>query len=78
MYEKSAPTLPKFGIVCRDSAAAEGRSPSGCRRSRGRGRTGTDVMIFKDFRQKNLAKKLAFFTQNKDKLFKKLSITFVY
>jgi hypothetical protein len=39
---------------------------------------GTDVMIFKIFSPKNLAKKLAFLTQNKDKLCKILIITLVF
>jgi hypothetical protein len=39
---------------------------------------GTDVMIFKIFSPKNLAKKLAFLTQNKAKLCKILIITLVF
>jgi hypothetical protein len=38
---------------------------------------GTDVMIFKIFSPKISAKKLAFLTQNKAKLFKKMIITLV-
>jgi hypothetical protein len=40
--------------------------------------SGTDVMIFKIFSPKNLAKKLAFLTQNKAKLYKNLSKTLVF
>jgi hypothetical protein len=40
--------------------------------------TGTDVMIFKIFSPKNVAKKLAFFAQNKAKLCKILIITLVF
>jgi hypothetical protein len=40
--------------------------------------TGTDVMILKIFLPKNSAKKLAFLTQNKAKLFKILIIILVF
>jgi hypothetical protein len=40
--------------------------------------SGTDVMIFKIFLQKNSVKKLAFLTPNKAKLFKNLIITLVF
>jgi hypothetical protein len=39
---------------------------------------GTNVMIFKIFSPKNFAKKLAFLTQNKAKLYKNLIITLVF
>jgi hypothetical protein len=42
------------------------------------GLPGTDVMIFKIFSPKNLAKKLAFFAQNKAKLCKNWIITLVF
>jgi hypothetical protein len=41
-------------------------------------RSGTDVMIFKIFSPKNIAKKLAFLTQNKAKLCKILIIKLVF
>jgi hypothetical protein len=41
-------------------------------------KTGTDVIIFKIFSPKNLAKKLAFLTHNKAKLCKNLIITLGY
>jgi hypothetical protein len=39
---------------------------------------GTDVVIFLIFSPKNFAKKLAFFAQNKAKLFKIVIITLVF
>jgi hypothetical protein len=39
---------------------------------------GTDVMIFKIFSPKNSAKKSAFLTQNKAKLYKNFIITLVF
>jgi hypothetical protein len=41
-------------------------------------RPGTDVVIFKIFSQKNFAKKLAFFAQNKAKLCKNWIIKLVF